>query len=380
MPAAGAAAPVKASPSIIAFLVWMVLGGAMGVLLVRAGIRFGLGGVVMVALGGFAASWLQMLVHEAGHALAGIARGMHLLAIGLGPLRVERTQAGWHTRWARNVAGIGGFAVLIPTPGRALRRIDQAIFTLGGPLANLLVAASLLPVAMAASKAGSSGAAVAWVFVIFGTFIGIVNLVPFRSGGWRTDGLTLLQLWRRPEEARAGQQVLSLVGLSLAGVRPRDWDESLIPAPDPGFDPMLGRSIDLMRLSHAIDADRCEAAKRIALSIAIDHPSAPDGIRQNQALMMATFAARCAGSESLLAAWLPLTEGSMFALGAQREWLRAELALLRGDPSAAKGHAAASRAALPRVHDAASLAQMQEYLDEVEHRIGSGAERAAGAA
>src|SRR5690606_14281191 len=40
--------------------------------------------------------WLQVLVHEAGHALAGVLVGRRLVAAGIGPLRLERgVGAGW---------------------------------------------------------------------------------------------------------------------------------------------------------------------------------------------------------------------------------------------------------------------------------------------
>src|SRR5690606_18981027 len=135
------------------------------------------------------------------------------------------------------------------------------------------------------------------VFACTGVAFGAINLLPFRSRGWRSDGLTLLQLWRRPREAQAALQTQALVARSLAGVRPRDWEAGLLPRSEPGFDPMLVRTIDLLRLVHALDAGHDAEASEVAAAIAADHPAAPDGVRQNQALMLASFAARCARSE-----------------------------------------------------------------------------------
>jgi hypothetical protein len=367
MPAPPRGAPKKPRGSIVTLLVWMLAGGIVAFAFERAGMQVRAGHVLMLLLGGVLAAWLQLLVHEAGHALAGLSRGMHLFALGLGPLRIEQTRDGWHARWSRNVAGLGGFAALSPAAGREPRRIDQAIFIVGGPLANLLVAACVLPFAQ--SSTAPAGAGLMWGLVGFGVLYGVVNLLPFRSGGWRTDGLSLIQLWRKPDEARAAQQVQMIVGLALGGVRPRDWSPSLIPACDPGFDPMLGRSLVLLRLSWALDADRCDEAETLATMIAADHAVAPDGIRQSQALMMANFAARCVRSESLLSAWLPLSEGGLLDMEAQREWLRAELAALRDATSDAREHIARARSALPRVHDAGTQIQLADYLDALEARL-----------
>jgi hypothetical protein len=380
MPTPRTAAPASASVSIMVMLVWLVAGGAFGVWLARTGVKLGIGGLLWMSIGGIVGAWSQLLIHEAGHALAGLARGMHLFALGLGPLRIEQTRGGWHARWARSIAGIGGFAALSPAAGRTPRRLDQAIFVLGGPLANLLAAVCVLPFAIDATASAAPWSAALWIFVGFGVLLGVINLVPFRSGGWRTDGLTLVQLWRRPGEARAAQQLQALVGLSLAGIRPRDWAEEAIPVSEVGFDPMLSRAIDLMCLSRALDSGLCEVAERLALSIAVDHASAPDGVRQSQALMMASFAARCARSEPLLAAWIPLGEGSLLTMDAHREWLRAELAALRGESSTAREHLALARAALPRVHDAATHAQLSEYLAQLEGSIGTASSATQGVA
>ena len=367
MPVANAAAPVKTDVSFVALVVWLAIGGFVGVQVAQLGVKVGLLFVLAAAALFLVSVWLHLLIHEGGHVIAGLSRRMHLFAIGIGPLRLERSLAGWSWRWSRRIAGIGGFAVLSPTSARTPRAMDTAIFVLGGPLANLLAAGTAWLVAQ--SESGPVANVALGLFAVTGAAIGVVNLLPFRSGGWRSDGLTLIQLWRRPEEVRAGQQVQALVGHSVAGVRPRDWDEALIPEPDSSFDPMLIRAIDLLRLSRSVDACCCDLGEPIALSIAIDHPSAPDGVRQNQALMMASFAARCARSEALLAAWIPLSEGGLFALDAQREWLRAELAALRLDPVAAQQHIARSRAALPQIHDAATQVQMNEYLQDLEQRL-----------
>jgi hypothetical protein len=367
MPRSAASAPAPRRGSIaLTLLVWLG-GGIAGVAFGVAGIAQHAADVLLLLLGVVIALWLQVLVHEAGHALAGLARGMHLIAIGLGPWRLEQARRRWRVRRASAIAGVGGFALLSPAAGRVTARRDHVVYLLGGPLANLISAAAVAPwlsVDVAPALLG-----LGWGSVGFGLLFGAVNLWPFRSGGWRTDGLSLLQLWRKPAETRAELQLMALMGLALAGVRPRDWDATQIPTVEPEFDPLLRRSLELTRLGCAIDAGRDEEAGVIAASIAADYASAPDGLRQNQALLMASFAARCAHSEALLAAWLPLADGGLLDMQAQREWLQAELATLRGASDQAHAHLARARAALPHVHDAASADQLGDYLDALQRRL-----------
>lgn len=366
MPRPAAAAPAPRRGAVLAWLFWIVIGSVAGFEFARLGLARALPFLLAAAAWLLACLWLQLLIHEAGHAIAGLLRGMRLIALGLGPLRLERVLEGWRWRWSRGIAGIGGFAMLSPAPGRTPCRRDTAIYAAGGAAANLLAAAAVW---YSARDLGDPVRFASMVFACTGVAFGAINLLPFRSRGWRSDGLTLLQLWRRPREAQAALQTQALVARSLAGVRPRDWEAGLLPRSEPGFDPMLVRTIDLLRLVHALDAGHDAEAAEVAAAIAADHPAAPDGVRQNQALMLASFAARCARSEPLLAAWLPHAGTSLLTLDAHRDWLRAELALMQGDHRAAREHARTSRAGLPRVHDAASAAQLRDYLDELEQRI-----------
>lgn len=61
------------------------------------------------------------MLHEAGHAVAGVTRGIQAIAFGVGPRRVERGPTGrWRWRWRwRYGGGIGGFAALV-VRGRVL--------------------------------------------------------------------------------------------------------------------------------------------------------------------------------------------------------------------------------------------------------------------
>lgn len=324
--------------------------------------------IVVLAL--LVSIWLQLLVHETGHALAALSRGYRPMAFGVGPLRLERGQAGWRLHVARNVHGIGGFASLLPPTEAPDPRLDDAIYLAGGPLANFLAAAVALAL-LPWTEPGSASATSLWALAAFGVLIGAVNLVPFTSGGWRSDGLGLLDLWRKPELV-AGYRRLQQVGvLQMNGLRPRDWPVALIPElPTADADPHLRRGVALVRLNHALDREQPAPAREAAESLVADWAEAPDGLRQIVAVSLAAHAALVERDAELVDAWLAHADGGLFDLTSSRHWLAAEAAALRGDLHGARRAIAAARAALGRVQDPASHAMLVEALDTLEGRCG----------
>ena len=316
-------------------------------------------------------AWPQVLLHEAGHALGGLARGMQPIAFGVGAWRWERSGERWRLRRGGRVRGISGFAILLPRGERGTSRLDQAVYLLGGPLANLaslVVALALLPLAttapvLAALLIGSA---------CISAFVGVINLVPFESHGWRSDGRNLLALLMRSRDAEQGRRMRDVLGLTMAGVRPRDWPAQalpLMPAADDGTPGLADLSAIGLRLSHTIDSNDAMTAHACARFLAPGHARVPEALRPHLAFGMASFAALVVRDHALLAAWRPLCEGGLLDLTALRAWLDAELAALSGDAAGARTALAAARAVQTRVSDEASGVQLGEYLDALALRI-----------
>jgi hypothetical protein len=351
---------------------YAVAGGIVGWLAARSGLRLGEAfaplswGVVLVSA--IAMAWPHIVLHEAGHALAGIARGMRPIAFGIGPLRWDRGESGWRFRRGAGVAGISGFAALLPVGERGLSRGDQALYLLGGPLANLLTAAlGFAGVALAGEARGPAS-------FLFGAaasalLLGLLNLVPFHSQGWRSDGRGLLDLLRRSPEAALQQRLNQVLALNMAGVRPRDWPEALVPEPlGASTSPMLAVNSDVLRLSWAMDRGDDAAAAASALRATAAFHALPEAFRPHLASALAGHAARNLRDAGLLAAWRPLCEGGITDLSLVRAWLDAELAVLSGAPGAT-GTVAAARRLLDRAPDPVTGRLLAEYLDDLAGRI-----------
>ena len=318
-------------------------------------------------LAGFLLSlWPNIVLHEAGHALAGLARGMRAIAFGVGPLRCERGgDDRWRWRNGGGIRGIGGFAALLPHGDRGLSRGDQMVFLSGGPLANLLTTAVL-------------AALVTWLPMpawLAGTMIGVAlgaatlgfgNLIPLHVQGWRSDGRGLLDLFRRTPDAALQLQINQVMALSLAGVRPRDWPASTMPADDGAVASAgLRLSARMLRLSRAIDARDADGARADALALAGAFATTPPVFQSAIAITLASHAALLVGDRRLVSAWRQRCEGGLMDLSPYRAWLDAELARLDGDAAAVASHAARAQALLDRIPDAASRLVVGERLDAV---------------
>ncbi|WP_165967447.1 M50 family metallopeptidase [Luteimonas aestuarii] len=364
--------------SLLVFVLWLVAGGVIGALAAWTGIGLHRlsgawlppvsAGIAVVA--GLLMLWPHIVLHEAGHAVAGLARGMRPIAFGVGPLRWDRGESGWRFRRGNGIAGISGFAALLPVGERGLSRGDQALFLSGGPLANLLTAAVAFALAWVAADSR-------WLAsVLFGTaagalLLGLVNLLPFHSQGWRSDGRGLLDLLRGSPDAALQQRLNQVMALTMAGVRPRDWPDTLLPEPPPiasSPTPMLAANVHLLRLSWAMDRGDDATAAGSARQLTAAYHDLPVAFRPHLATALAGHAARNLRDAEVLAAWRPLCEGGITDLSFIRAWLDAELAVLTGAADAGAAIAAA-RALLPLAPDPVTMRLLGEYLDALSGRL-----------
>jgi hypothetical protein len=354
-------------------------------------LQFGLGGVGGFALMGWvdrlveipslaslvgslvlvlAMLWLQIVVHEAGHAIAGRLVGRRLVAAGVGPLRLECGVGGWQLRWGGGVQGLGGFAAMLPARDTRETPRQMATFLLGGPLANLLCAAVAGAVLWAAPPDNGMATVALAATAFGGVLMGVVNLLPFQSSGWYSDGHGLRELTRNTPLVHAIRGHQDALALSMAGVRPRDWPAELV-ADVPDTLPDSGAAaLHILRMSRALDCDDWPMAHATASALVDLYPRMPDGQRQGVAATLAIYAARTADA-ALLAAWRPLCEGGLLDLAPYRLWLDAEAAAMAGDTATARALSAQARGAVPRIHDRAGAVVMGEYLDRLDRRLSS---------
>jgi hypothetical protein len=195
-----------------------------------------------------------IVVHEAGHVLAGSLAGFRFRYVSVGPIEMDRS-----FRFSRQAsvenAGLGR-AVFFPAEMNN-RPFSCIAMTLAGPMANLISGCFVL--ALPFQKSVMAGAFVATSF-----YLGTINVLPFYTKTGMSDGLKILSILfkRRSHECR----------LALAQL----WDqiksgvehEALSPALVEEATAVRGKSL-LTVVAHSIAYARAYYQKNDA--VAADH-------------------------------------------------------------------------------------------------------------
>lgn len=355
--------------TIVLFLAWIGIGIAIVFMLDRQpqGLRivpFGL------AVAGFLIGlWIHVALHEVGHALAGILAGQRVFGAGLGRWRLERGQHRWRLRRSATRSGLGGFVALAPVDPSADSRWRQCVYLSGGVLMNLGVAAAGFA-CLRLTTPGAGWVALLTGFSLAALMLGVVNLLPFRSHGWHTDGLAMWLLLRGGREGGLRMAIVRLVGLGLAGVRPRQWKTAWLP--DSGIetdDPMLAAGSETLRWVHAVDRRDAAQADIAALQLLQRFHRVPEAMQAALAVNLATHVARFHPDAEVLAEWLPLCRDGLLDYSAQRAVLRAELAILRQEWSLARDALTDAERCKDRIHDAASAHMLVERMEALSSQL-----------
>lgn len=261
----------------LALVPWLVGGAVLGYSwgrfeLPRPGL-WGLGAwhllLVPVAL------YLSVLMHEAGHFIAGRLVGLQWHTVAVGPLRVTRRHQGISVDWFRNRGPIGGLVVMFP-PRHGLRPAGWVVYALGGPVANVLVALAVAWLIHAYDPGGWQGPLI--VLAAVSLVLGLVNLVPFRAAGMNTDGRNVLNMLANPPSFAAGQLVMSIIAESLSGVRPRDWNPVLVEQLEGMDDPSdeIAPSREFLLYLKALDSGDMQTARRHLAGVEATFDRVPD--------------------------------------------------------------------------------------------------------
>ncbi|MBZ2187743.1 M50 family metallopeptidase [Alcanivorax sp. JB21] len=169
--------------------------------------------------------FVSVMVHEGGHFVAGRLAGLQWMTVTAGPLRLTRLRSGVSVQWFRNDSSIGGLVLMVPGTV-PISRTGWAAFVLGGPVANLLFSAVLIGVLRVGVTAAWQGPLL--LLALVSLFLGVLNLLPFRASGFSTDGRNLLDILRDDATYAVSRAMLAIAGHSAAGVRPREWNSTLV--------------------------------------------------------------------------------------------------------------------------------------------------------
>ena len=302
-----------------------------------------------------------LLVHELGHLGAGMLGGMRPLLLIIGPLRVQREGDRMRVGFNRSLALAGGIAACVPPDDSNLRQ-RMAWTIAGGPIASIfLTLAGILLVALQINTT------IGLIIAFISGLICIVTLIPIRSNGFNSDGARLLMLARGGPTVDRYLANLALVSGSLGGIRPRDWNPSLVERaqalPDGTIDHY---SAQLMAYSHMLDNGNIQPAGSLLDDILANLDGWPQPFRPSLLLEGAYFAARHR-QQPLEARQLLDQAGNGGTLVGRSTRLSAEATVLLAERRSAEAVARAEEGlrALNRATDAGAAIVERERLEAV---------------
>lgn len=190
--------------------------------------------------------FLAVLLHEAGHMIAGVMAGMRPVAFVVGPISVEFREGRFSGLHLQKFFP-GGFAYCMADRSRPISAQLIALVS-GGPLASLLWA--IFGFGVAFYLGGASGD----LFLIFGIFSALaflITIIPAATGGLITDGGRLIGLVFNTENGRNFREYFERTVALFDTPSPRHWPHDL-PALEAAVEKAPAQSLDRLaaRLIH----------------------------------------------------------------------------------------------------------------------------------
>lgn len=226
----------------------------------------------------FLAVYAQLILHEAGHLIAGLLTGYRFVSFRIGSLMLLRR--GGRFVWARyRLAGTGGQCLMAP-PELKDGAYPNGLYHLGGAAMNLLWAA------LAGGMLIVRGYSAWWLGTLMaGLVMGLSNGLPLKMSGLDNDGRNALRS-RRDSDVRMGFYRQLQVNAALSeGKRLRDL-------PAEWFDCAPGQEYErgYLRFQWLLDREEYDAARAYGQGLADDMPGVHRALLENDLRCLALLA------------------------------------------------------------------------------------------
>lgn len=301
--------------------------------------------------------------HEIGHVVAGKTQGFTFYGFTVGPFAWKPGDNGRvKFQWNKNLNVAGGVAIMLPEgEERMSRRFTW--FAAGGPLASLVLAALMYALHLVLPT-GSFLRLLALATGGMSAFIFIATILPFRTGGFASDGLRMLTFLRGGPLAEADLTGLRAIAHLRAG-RPHaelPIDDFRRIANDEAIPAQQRLTLDYYRYYYTLATGEIEEASLLYASIMdrIDlyPPGSQGGFHLEQALFEAVYRRDADAAKIALE---KVNEGPMIE-AAYPPLVRAAIAGLSGNEAAVRAELPAVERGLSRLMDQSRVPVIREWI------------------
>lgn len=184
--------------------------------------------VAILLLGLWAGLLVNIVLHEAGHLVAGLLSGYRFSSFRIGSLMLIREGDKLRLRHY-SLAGTAGQCIMAP-PELVDGKCPVVLYNLGGVLMNFLVGALCL-IIVAWFPIPPAAGLLLMLLGITGVGCGLMNGVPMNTGMVKNDGGNVVELVRNPAAVRAFWVQLKVTEQLSKGVSLTEMDESWFALP-----------------------------------------------------------------------------------------------------------------------------------------------------
>ncbi len=178
-------------------------------------------------VGVYGAMFVQIIIHEAGHLVFGLASGYRFSSFRI--LSFTLIKADGKIKFRRmKVPGTAGQCLMAP-PDLIDGKIPAVLYNFGGSLMNLISAAVFVGLYLVLS---GIPAVLMLISAVVGFVFALVNGVPIRAQLTNNDGVNALEVMREPEAMHSFWVQLKVIEQISKGIRLRDMPGEWFELPD----------------------------------------------------------------------------------------------------------------------------------------------------
>ncbi len=254
----------------VAILFYILIGVVCGIILASLsdwvfGAELSFWGEMIYFLGTlvimFAAVFVQIIIHEAGHLVFGLMSGYKFSSFRINSFMwIKENGKVKFKRLA--IAGTAGQCLMAP-PEPVDGKIPVVLYNLGGVLMNIITGFAFLGMCFALSSIPLL-LVVMLLFALIGFVLAIMNGVPMRMGTLNNDGYNTLELVRNKSALRAFWVQLKVSEMEAEGIRLKDMPDAWFSIPsDEQMKNSMIAATGVFVCNRLMDAQRFEEADKL---------------------------------------------------------------------------------------------------------------------